>query len=328
MATTIREIARICGVSRGTVDRALNGRGDISEETRDRIVETAEKLGYRPHFLAQSLARGRTQSLGFVVFNLKNVFIAQFLEAAETHAREIGYFSYITVTDKVQKVEMECLEHLAARQVDGIILLGVNIGSRFEKYLSSLPMPVMSVGNRISPKFSHVGVDDKQAVKECVQHIVFKGYRSLIYVSPPLRYRGVSNIAAQQKRYEGFTEAASETDPVCRTHVLIEKNYQNILDWIAAEQERTAILCSSDVYALQILDFLSHRGLRVPEDVGLMGFDNIETLKHVRPRLTTVDHQVEEMGRIAVQLMATQIEEESHPSEVIIAHRILAGETL
>jgi DNA-binding LacI/PurR family transcriptional regulator len=125
----------MCGVSQGTVDRALNNRPGISKKTRRRILETAEKIGYRPHFLARSLAKGRTMTIGLIVLDLYNRFFAQLVNSIEYNARQQDYFVYLTLTGKDGNTEKACIEHLMSRQVDGLILLTVNKGLEFGKMI-------------------------------------------------------------------------------------------------------------------------------------------------------------------------------------------------
>lgn len=128
MRITTEDIARICGVSRGTVDRALNNRPGISPKTKEKVLKVAKELGYRPNMIACSLAKGHTMSIGVVVFDLNNEFFAQLLNSIEIRARELGYFTYLVLTQKDPKVEKECLSHLVDRNVDGIILFSINKG--------------------------------------------------------------------------------------------------------------------------------------------------------------------------------------------------------
>jgi LacI family transcriptional regulator len=133
MSVTTGEIAKICGVSRGTVDRALHGRPGISPETRKKIIETAQKLGYRTNFVARSLVKGETKTLGVVAFDLYNRFFAQMVNAIEFRARELGYFIYLTLTNKDAEIEKKCIEHLVDRRVDGMLLCSVNNSYDYDK---------------------------------------------------------------------------------------------------------------------------------------------------------------------------------------------------
>lgn len=135
MGVTTNDIARICQVSRTTVIRALNNQGRISKETKDRIVKTAEELGYRPDLLARGLVKGKTMYIGVVVFDVKNQYFAQMLSAIETEAQTRGYCVNITLHGKNREKEVDLIRKLVDYHVDGLILSPVNKGEHFNKFL-------------------------------------------------------------------------------------------------------------------------------------------------------------------------------------------------
>lgn len=328
MTVTSKQIAEICGVSRGTVDRALNGRPGIHPDTRERILKTASQLGYRPHYIAQSLVRGRSLSIGAVVFDLRNRFFAQLLNAIEAKAREAGYFVYLTLTDKDPRTEQDCIHHLVDRQVDGIILCSVRSDREYVQALRSLSVPVVTVGNRISDAFPFIGIDDFAAMKEAGAHVLALGYENIIYVSPALAHRGKVNLYAQERRLSGIQAAVKEAGRNIGFHMIDHKNLEDALSRIDIRpRTKTVLLCSSDTYALEILNLLRRRGYEVPRDVALMGFDNIDTLKYVTPSLTTVDYPLIETGHRAVECLLSLIQGEDYQEIPPVPHRILSGES-
>ncbi len=326
---TSNVIAEMCGVSQGTVDRALNNRPGISQKTRERILETAEKLGYRPHLLARSLAKGCTMTIGLVVFDLYNRFFAQLANAIESSARQQGYIVYLTLTDKDGDAEKACIEHLMSRQVDGLILFSVNQGTEFGEYLKNLKIPLVTLGNRIQEEFPFIGIDDYRAMKDAALHIAHKGYERIIYISPPLAYRKKSNIYAQEQRLYGYLDALKESGKGREPITIEGRDYLQKLDSINLKDGgRTAVLCSSDIYALEVLRHLEARGLSVPEDVGLMGFDNIDMLRYVKPSLATVSYPFEELGVKALECVLNQMQGNSYITDRLLAHTIVEGSSL
>lgn len=329
MAVTTKDIARICGVSRGTVDRALNNRPNISPTTKERILKVAQELGYRPNMIARSLVKGRTMSLGVVVFDLYNQFFAQLVNALEQRARKHGYFTFVTFTGKNQMVEKECLIHLADRNVDGIIIFSVNKGEEFEEFLQSLNKPIITIGNVISEKWPFVGIDDRQGVKDAVKCIVKRGYKEIIYVCPPLRNRENTNMYALEERLSGYLEACQELGLGDKTNIIQQNDYCDALDQLLMQtKEKVAVLCSSDIYALEILMHLKKKNIRVPKDVGLMGFDNIDTLKYIITPLSTVAYPVETIANYAVDYLIRIIEGEKVPIRTYMAHTIIIRDSL
>ncbi|REE85174.1 LacI family transcriptional regulator [Paenibacillus taihuensis] len=328
MQVTSKQIAEMCGVTRGTVDRALNNRPGISAATRDKILKVADELGYRPHFLAQSLVKGETKTLGIVLFDIHNQIFSQLFHSFEAEARKHGYLTYLVLTNKDQELEVEYIHNLLNRKVDGIAISAVNFGSKFEALLLKAGIPIVSFANRISAKLPYVWIDDKQATKAAVRHIADKGYRRIIFVIPPLRYKGTSNIYVPEQRYKGFLEICG-TMPDLQYDIVSDRSYlTSVLQLVTQSQERTAILCSSDIYALEVARHLKAHQVKVPEDAGIMGFDHIDVLRFVDPSLTTIDFQVEEIGRKAAELLIENIRGNDIPLRTNVTYSIVEGESL
>ena len=324
MRITSKELARICGVSIGTVDRALNGRAGINPQTKERILRAGRELGYRPHLVARSLKTGRTSNVGVVVYDLDNRFFAQLVNAIENAARESGYFVYLTLSHHDLSQERECLEHLASQNVDGALIVPTNKGNEFTRFVKSLPVPVVAIGNRISQTIPFVGLKDRQAIRGMLAAVSQKGYRRVIYVSPPLSYGGKENIYEVEERYEGFREGTRELslEPV----VIRDKHFgQALAETVKDAGRRTAIMCSSDIYALECLRLLATWGMRVPGDIGLVGFDDIDILKYIQPSLTTIAYPTDRIAREAFDVLKILMkgEAESCPARLIEAELVM-----
>jgi len=302
VTVTSKELARICGVSIGTVDRALNDRPGISPKTKEKILRVSREIGYRPHLIARSLKTGKTMTLGIVVFDLDNQYFSQLIDALEKRLRTSGYFLHLTLSDHDQEREIACLEHLASLRVDGIFLVATNAGTQFSSFLKSLNVPIVTLGNRVSKTIPFVGIDDRAALGEVVDYVVSEGYREVVYYSPPLSYHGRENIYAVAERLAGYKESIDKHH--LRQVVIKEKNdFRLLVELLRSSSDRTAVVCSSDIFALQTLRYLSAEGFRVPEDVGLMGFDDIDLLEYVSPPLTTVSQRTGDLVDLAVNLM-------------------------
>jgi DNA-binding LacI/PurR family transcriptional regulator len=307
---TSRELAKICGVSIGTVDRALNNRPGINPETKERILRASRELGYRPHLVARSLKTGRTSTVGIVVYDLDNRFFAQLVNAIENAARESGYFVCLTLSHHDLTQERGCLEHLASMNVDGVLIVPTNKGNEFIRFVKSLPVPVVTIGNRISQTVPFVGLKDREAIRTALAAVAERGYTRVVYVSPPLSYGGKENIYEVEERYEGFREGVREHS--LQSAVIRDKHFEATLsEALKADGGRTAIMCSSDIYALECLRLLGAWGLRVPDDVGLVGFDDIDILKYVRPSLTTIAYPTGEVAREAFAVLKVLMDGET-----------------
>ncbi|MBO1512523.1 LacI family DNA-binding transcriptional regulator [Metabacillus bambusae] len=329
MKVTIKDIANICGVSLGTVDRALNNRKGISEKTRKKILQVAEEMNYKPDFTARSLVMGKTMTIGVVLFDLYNRSFAQVLNAIELKARELGYFVYITLTDKNPENELQCIDYLVNRKVDGIILFSVNKGQFFDSYLRKFNIPIISIFNYISDEWEYVGIQEREAMKEAINYTTSKNYKNFIYICPPLAYSGKSNIYTQEERLNGFLEALAENNINTTPKIIKTSEYLRSLEGTTFnESEKTAIICSCDLYALEVMNFLKAKGYDIPGKVGVMGFDDIDMLQYVTPSLTTVKYPIVEIGIKAVESLVHKIDNGHYLSTPLLEYEIIKGESI
>ncbi len=328
MRITSKELARICGVSIGTVNRALNDRPGVNANTRERILRVSREVGYRPHLVARSLKTGKTSTVGITVYDLDNRFFAQLVNALERIARDSGYFVYLTLSNHDLENERACLERLAGLNVDGILIVPTNRGQEFVQFVRGLNMPVVTVGNRISKSIPFVGIRDREAMRDAVAFVASKGYQRIIYVSPPLSYRGEENIYEVEERLTGFREGVKAYS--LQELVLRDKHFAEPLSKAIRESSlRTAIMCSSDIYALQALACVDSMGLRVPQDVGLVGFDDIDILSYVKPALTTISYPIEELSRQAFALLRRLMNgEQDVPAPALVQPLLVSRDSL
>ncbi|WP_105620061.1 LacI family DNA-binding transcriptional regulator [Vallitalea okinawensis] len=327
MAVTMKELAEVCNVSRGTVDRALNNRPGINEETRRLVLETAERLGYRRHYLASSLKKGKTSTIGVIVFDLHNQFFSDIINPLERRAKELDYFVYLTLTEKDKGMEEACVQQLVDRQVDGIIIASVNNEEVYINKLKALDIPVISICNKISDSISFVDIKNDLAMYDATKFVVDKGYDQIFYISPPLNNRYNQNIYAQEQRYFGFLRAVKES--AVRYEVIESSNYLVLLEEQISMGTKPGILCSSDIFALRILKHFNGLGYEVKKDFGLMGFDNLDMLKFITPRLTTVAYPFEHIGTKSLELLIDAINNDNNDTQCIeYPYKIIEGQTL
>lgn len=324
MGITTKEIAKICGVSRTTVHRALNNTGRISEKTKRMILETAEKNGYRPDLLATGLAKGKTYYIGVVVMDVNNRYFSQMLSALEIEARERGYFINITLHQNDKEIEKEQLCKLADYHVDGIILSSVNKGEEYKKFIENLNIPVVTIDNKIADKIPFVTVDGRSAISKAVYEIAESGYEKVIFVCPPLAEKNLENIYVHEERTAGFKKAVKKIHGL--EYVIIGNwDYQKqAKKELEKSEKKTAFLCTGDMFALNLIRMFKKNGKRAGQDYGIMGYDNIDFLEYVTPRLTTIDNHVEKVAEEAFNLLLQLMENQN----VVETERILETVTV
>lgn len=329
ISATIKDIALQCGVSEGTVDRALNDRPGIKKETKEKILQAAKELGYRPNHLASCLAKGSSKTIGVVCAGLGNPFFSSFVEAIERMAYENGYYLNLILTHGSREKEMEGINYLVSRQVDGLIIIPLGYGEEYEQELLQFQIPIVTVYNRISDKFTHVDVDGRLIMKNAVQRMVAKGYQRIAYLDlgygTPCDLKN-NRYSLNQRRlgYIDGMESEGLGIPVIMT------NY----DWEPMEQflrngaGKPAVLCPFDDVAIHVLDLMRQHGISVPEQVGIMGFDNISILNSISPRLCSVDCEIKELGKKAFQALLQIINGDITVRDYVTNYTFVEGESL
>lgn len=292
------QLAQICNVSQGTVDRALHNRSGIKPETRQRIIDAARKYGYRP----ESVSTNRT--VGIIVFDLYNDYFSELITKTESTLRNIGYYSIIMFTDKDKQNELECIEKMYNAGVDAIILCPVNSGNDFASYLKSWKIPIITLGNKVDG-IKYIGINNHLAMYEFTKELISKGHKKLIYYSPALSYKS-SNIYAQKERMTGFADAVSE----CGVKFCIITSRKE-LDKLAP-YDGWVIMASTDYYALELLFSKQY------EDSVVTGFDNIATLSKLSIDIATVDSDISKTAQaIAASLIDPNAEDVYIPHTLI-----------
>lgn len=331
MAITVNQIAEKCGVSRTTVLRALNNQGIVSKETKDKIFAVAKEYNYRPNLLARSLHHGRTMSLGVVTINIENMYFVQSLNIINKEAEKKGYFTNIVVCDGNLEGERKLIQGLADRQMEGLLISPINQGKEFEEFLLSLHIPVVCIGNHVSDSFTTVQVNEMGAAEKAVDLIVSKGYQRVVFVCPPLAAAKEQNIYSHERRLLGFQSAVQKYAQL-KSGVLGDADYLAEIGRILEDASglKTAFLCSGDSYALNVMRWGNQHGKTIPDDFGLMGFDNINVLDYISPKLTTVSTNLEGVAATAVVELLQQIEtnDEYCPKNIYLNYKILDRETL
>ncbi len=330
MKYTLEEIAQICGVSAGTVDRAVNNRSGIKPQTKEKIMKVIDEVGYRPNKIAQSLAMGRTRTIGIVCFDLKNNYFAELVNAVESVAKEKGYFIDLILTHGDFKMEREGIDYLDGRHVDGIILFSVCEAVKHAEYLRKLQIPVVTVYNKISDEFSFVGIHAEEAMEHAVEFIVDKGYQRIIFLNAMIseKKRQQMNVYTLEERQKGYLKGLAKFglhEPL----IMEGLEEDTLLACIESCRPcRTAILCINDMFAVRVLEICKKRRIRVPGELGIMGYDNIDMLRYISPRLSSIEYDVNILGRCLFEELLSQMTEKNPPRDRILEYKIIPGESI
>jgi len=297
VAVTVRDVAKVAGVSISTVSRALSAPDQVAEATRILVENTARSLGYEPNRAARGLISGRTGNIGLVVPDLENPFFGAVCKGVQARARAAGYAVFIADTEEDPTLEGEVVRGLA-KQVDGIILCSARgSDSEVERFASQLPTVLV---NRTLKDIPSITFDNGGGLRALMAHLVALGHKRIAYAAGPI------NSWSNADRTAAFQAVAAELNELEFVEL---GNFPPYFSGgiqaadLAIASGVTAVAAFNDLMAVGLLDRLRQRGLRAPEDISVTGFDNVPVSTLVWPTITTVDYPRVQMGRASVDLL-------------------------
>lgn len=303
MRATIKDIARECGVDISTVSRSLSGRPGVHEATRKRVTEAAERLNYRPNRIAQTMATGASRTVALVVSDIRNPFFSEIARGAEDAAYDAGFDLVLCNCDMDPKKQLHYLRSMSEKRVRGMVLNSIApLTSVERKELSGLGAPVVLL-NRVtgSGGFSSVTSDNEGGGRLAAKYLLSLGHKRLAHITGP-NVQGNLN-----ERTRGFTrgiEAAGAAGPVVlRGRHTMEGGFELTRKLLASKARVTGVFAGNDAMAFGCLRALIEAGVRVPEEMSLIGFDNLEMSAVTMPPLTTIHQPKYETGVAAVEIL-------------------------
>jgi LacI family transcriptional regulator, repressor for deo operon, udp, cdd, tsx, nupC, and nupG len=310
MRATIRDVAARADVSTATVSRAMRSEAGVDPATRDRVLAAARALHYRPSGVARSLKLRATRTLGLIITDIENPYFPQVVRAVEDAAREHGYSVLLADGRRDQAREVESLEILAERRVDGLLVASSALTAHHRRWLAESPCPVVILnGESPLPSLPAVLSDNLAGGRLQAEHVLALGHRAVGYLAAPK-----AGYVAVSERLAGVRSAiaAARLEPdalrVTAGDGRVDGGVRAAREALASRPETTALLCYNDLTAVGALRGLRALGLRIPDDVSVVGFDDIDMAPYVDPPLTTVRQATDVIGRWAVERLVTAIE--------------------
>jgi LacI family transcriptional regulator len=321
---TIKDVARIAHVSNTTVSRALNNQSRIRNETKERILSIAKELNYRPDFIARSLVMKRTNTLGLVITTIANPFYTELAQGIEATARKLGYNIILCSTQSDLSTERLDIDMLRSKGVDGIILTSAHMGDPNIVELAEEGFPIVLVNRRtydsmVKGLVDYVGIDNIQGGFWAVEHLIKLGHRRIGIIG------GSSESSVGFERLEGGKRALTAyglkqiDDYFLEGDFLKESGYRGGMKFIKMADPPTAIFAANDYMALGTYQAVMEEGLKVPEEIAIVGFNDIEFTSMKGVELTTIGQKKYEMGALSVENLVERIEgRKVHPPQEII----------
>lgn len=316
----LEDIARACGVSKATVSLALNGKPGVSPETRRFVLEVAKKLNYRPHASARSLVLQRTDTIGVIAPDLSSPFYAEVMRGLEEEAVHQGFFLVLTTTLGNPEREEFCLRLLQERRADGILFITPRGNEHLIREIYAEGFPVVVVDREIQSEDGvvEVVVDNYGGAMQAMEYLLECGYRRIGFIN------GVPEIQASQQRLRAYRDVLQSRGiraPKKWMEVgwfLPEGGYQAMTRLLRVSPRLEAVFVACDWMALGAMRAIHEQGLRIPEDIAVVGFDDVPLAAQTNPPLTTVRQPMAEMGRAGVRLLAQIIRKEEVPQEKVV----------
>ncbi|MBC7248696.1 MAG: LacI family DNA-binding transcriptional regulator [Anaerolineae bacterium] len=313
MPPTLEEVAQIAGVSRSTVSRVINNHPNVRAETRERVWQAIQECGYQPHAVARSLVTNRTRIVGMVIpETVTTLFTDPFFplllqgatEACNTHHYQLllSLFNDPTGQEKTYQRVMR------SGYVDGVIVASASLQDPVIPSLLRDGIPFVSVGRHPDEQINYVDVDNVNGARMAVEHLIQLGHRRIGTITGPL------DMISGQDRLRGYRQALAAHDLPIEEELIVEGDFRES-GGVAGMQRLlsaspSAVFVASDIMALGALKALRQENLRVPQDISLVGFDDIPLASALEPPLTTVRQPVRRMGALAVEMLLDLIE---HP---------------
>ncbi|MPQ59913.1 LacI family DNA-binding transcriptional regulator [Duganella sp. FT27W] len=310
------DVARLAGVSPSTVSRILNGTAKVSDDKRLAVLAAIEKVSFAPNQMAQGLKKGRSLTIGIVVQDISSPFFDETLRGIDDGLKGTGYASVIVSGHWNADEEADRVRLLLARKVDGIILLSGRISDEAVLGFSG-QRPIVSTGRALQTRTAlGFKTDNEYGAWLAVRHLVELGHRRIAFISGPANNHDADERLAGYRR--ALTEAQIDIDPA----LIVEGNYHEASGMMAmnrlfdTHQQFTAVFAANDLTAYGARLALYRKGIRVPDDISLVGFDDLPGSWYTTPPLTTVRQPMYDMGRIATQALLRLINGETVQGEI------------
>jgi LacI family transcriptional regulator len=334
MPVTIRDIARKLNLSVGAVSRALDGYPDISEETRQRVIQAARELGYVPNLAARQLRRKKADAIGYILPaetpRFADPFFSEFVAGLGDETACHPFDLLISIAAPGEEPEQSLYQSwVQGRKADGFILTHLHIHDWRVQHLVSQGVPFAALGNTSDGlDFPRVEVDRKNSTIALVRHLSDCGFRRIAFIG------GSPDLKIQEDQFEGYLEGLRATEMDYHSDLVVENNltsnggYQATKRLLSIPDPPDAIICINDETAFGVLHAAHEQGLIVGKDLGVAGFDGVQMSRHTEPPLTTLDIPVYEIARMLVKMLQAEMTRQPLPDRrVVLQPQLLIRES-
>lgn len=326
---TIFDVAKEAGVSYSTVSRVITNYEHVKPDTRKRVQEAMQKLGYVANLKARSLAGGRSQVVGLMVYDFENSYQIGIIKGIDDEVSILGYDLMLATTRRRKGKERRYIKQLTNGLVDGLLIILPRDLEAYVKDLHERGFPYVLIDHRgISAQDNTVNVTNYQGAYDATKYLIDLGHRRIGIIAAP------QHIDSASDRLQGYKAALADFEvpidnDLIRSGIYIEQTGTDCMnDLLALSRPPTALFCCSDVLAIGAMKALSDRNLRVPEDVSIIGFDDVPEASYTTPSLTTVKQPLNEIGRVATRVLLDAIEStDFKPQQIVLPTQLIERES-
>lgn len=326
IAVRIKDIAKEAGVSVTTVSRVLNNEKYVKDEVRERVQMVIDEMGYTPSSIARSLVLKRTNIIGVIVPDITNSFSSTIISSIEECANQNNFNIMVCNIAESPEKELNYLNIIKEMRMDGVIITNEKITPNIKNALYSIDVPVVFVS--VKPDellFTSITVNNYQASYDATNYLINKGHKKIAFIGGDLR-----DITSGKERYKGYRKALEHNDLDVNEEYIkfgnykMQDGYNYMEEILKCSILPTALFAASDDMAVGALNCILDNGLKVPEDISIIGFDNSSLTTVVRPTLTTISQPINEMGVLSVKTLIKQINnEETLLNQIIVKHKLI-----
>lgn len=308
---TIKDVAKHANVSITTVSRVLNEtEHSVSSDTKERVLKSIQELGFFPNAMARGLHQNKTRTIGLIIQDISNPYYPSIVRGVEDGAQELGYTVILANAYRSKERTTRYLNVFREKRVDGIIFTGGGVvkDAVEEKFFEHTHIATVVIGKACNAKLPSVQVNNVQASREACEHLIKLGHRQIVTITGP------AGSTTAIDRLEGYHQALKHHDIQVKDEWIIQGNFefesgykavQNISE--IGKDKVTAIFAQNDMMAIGAMKALEEKGLKIPGDVAVMGFDNIPLSSFVTPVLSTVTVPIYELGRTSMKILSDRL---------------------
>jgi len=323
--STLKDVAEICGITITTVSRMLNNRGYVSEKTKKKIRQAMKELNYQPNEFARALSLRKSSYIGLIVPSASNMYFCKVINSIEHYISKNGYKLLLCTSNLEPEKEIEYFDMLGANKAAGVIIASHT--QDIDKNIA-IHAPVISIDRIISPHIPSICSDNYQGGVLAAEHLIAKGCKKLAHISGSTDLNMDAN-----KRYYGFKDVCEKADV---PHMVIDAteeqfqsmHYETIINMLLEKSpDIDGIFTSNDIIAAQVISICNKRGIKIPEQIKIVGYDDIDLCTLFSPAITTIRQSVDDICQYAVESIISKTENKTIPSRVTFPVTLVERET-